>query len=101
MSEITVHGGDIILKNRFEDAWMFLRKKGDISLETSRGSTFRAKASITNSGSHKGEKTIRFMKGNTEYARSYPCCWGYYYNCYRTRHGMYCKALDDAIQIEK
>ena len=98
MSEITIHGGVIRPKNRFLDAWTFLNINGETPLETSTGSTFIAKASITNSGPHKGEKTIRFMKNKTEYARSYTCCWGHYYNCNRTRHGMYCKALDYAIK---
>jgi len=97
MSEIIVHGGDIQLKNKFNDTWNHLNKTGETKLQTSTGSQFIAKASITNSGPHRGEKTIKFMVGKTEYARSYPCCWGHYYNCNRTRHGMYCKALDESI----
>jgi len=98
MSSITVHGGNVTLKTSFEEAWRYLNKYGETPLNTSTGSSFTAKASTTSYGAHKGEKTIRFLSGKTEYARSYPCCWGHYYNCNRTRHGMYCKALDDLIQ---
>jgi len=98
MISISVHGGEVKLNTIFEDVWKFLNNHGETSLETSTGSSFTAKATITSSGKHKGEKTIRFFKGKTEYARSYPCCWGHYYNCNRTRHGMYCKALGDFIK---
>jgi hypothetical protein len=101
MSSITVHGGDIRLYTSFEEAWRFLNGKGEIYLETSTGSTFTAKATVTQSGDHRGEKTIRFFNGKIEYARSYPCCWGHYYNCNRTRHGMYCKSLDDHVKSRR
>ncbi|MDX1446801.1 glycosyltransferase family 2 protein, partial [Lishizhenia sp.] len=48
-----------------------------------------------------GEEVIRFMQHGKEYARTYKCCWGRYYNCNRTRIGMYCVALDDAMEACK
>jgi len=97
MSSIIVHGGKVTLKSSFEEAWKYLHENGETTLETAMGAPFTAMASTTSSGVHRGEKTIRFFAGKTEYARSYPCCWGHYYNCNRTRHGMYSKALDDHI----
>ena len=60
---------------------------------TNRETDFVAQAEITQKGPHTGEKVIRFMQDNKEYARAYECCWGHYYNCNRTRIGMYCAAL--------
>jgi hypothetical protein len=45
-----------------------------------------------------GRQVIRFRQGGREYARAYKCWWGHYYNCNRTRIGMYCAALDAAAK---
>jgi len=97
MKAFEPHEGDVDLRNSFSEAWYFLLGAGEVELRTDRGADFKANSSITSSGPHKGEKTIRFMKGKQESARSYPCCWGHYYNCYGTRLGMYCKTLDNLI----
>jgi hypothetical protein len=97
MSTFEPHEGTVNLKHTFKEAWERLKFKAGISLQTSTGTPFRAEATTTNRGDHKGEKTIRFYNRNQETARAYPCCWGHYYNCNRTRIGMYLKALDQNI----
>ena len=68
------HEGQVDLKHSFSEVWYFLSGRDEINLETDRDAIFIAKASITKKGLHKGEKTLRFLKGKREYARSYPCC---------------------------
>ena len=91
------HEGTLQLKNRFKKAYKWLEKIESSELKTKSKTIFIAKANITQKGPHAGEKVIRFMQDNKESARAYECCWGRYYNCNRTRIGMYCSALDDAI----
>lgn len=100
MSTFEPHEGKIYLSHSFLDAWDAVKSSESVRLETSTGSTFRVINSVTSRGSHEGEKTLRFMKGKQEFARAYPCCWGYYYNCNGTRMGMYCLALDEWLSGE-
>ena len=91
------HEGTLQLKHTFQKAYSWLETNGSIELNTISGTRFIAKANIAQKGPHNGEKIIRFMKDNKEYARTYECCWSRYYNCNRTRIGMYCKAIDVTI----
>ena len=91
------HEGTLQLKHGFQKAYSCLEKHEPSKLTTKRGTDFLALAEITQKGPHSGEKVIRFMQDNKEFARAYECCWGHYYNCNRTRIGMYCAALDGAI----
>ena len=91
------HEGTLQLKNRFQKVYNWLEKIELSELKTKSGKNFIAIANITQKGPHTGEKVIRFIQKNKEYARAYECCWGRYYNCNRTRIGMYCSVLDDAI----
>lgn len=94
---IEPHQGEVDLQHRFEAVFNWLKRNGEVTLTTAAGTCFTARATITNNGPHSGEQTIRFFQGGTEYARAYRCCWGHYYNCNRTRMGMYCQALDREI----
>lgn len=94
---ITKHQGTVELKNDFTPVFELLRSQGGADLKTSAGSSFIAKASTAGRGNHSGEPVITFFQNGTEFARSYRCCWGHYYNCNRARIGMYCKALDDVL----
>jgi len=100
MSPFEPHEGNLELANSFNDAWDVVDSNKGMRLETSTGSPFTVKCSFTSRGPHKGEKTLRFLKGKQEFARAYQCCWGQYYNCNRTRIGMYCRALDKALSDE-
>jgi hypothetical protein len=91
------HEGTLQLKNKFQKAYKWLEKIESSELKTKSETNFIAKANIAQKGPHAGEKVIRFMQDNKEDARAYECCWGRYYNCNKTRIGMYCSALDDAI----
>jgi len=91
------HEGTLQLKHKFNKAYKWLEKNGPSELMTKMGTRFIAKAEITQKGPHTGEKVIRFIQDNKEYARTYECCWGHYYNCTRARIGMYCTTLDGAI----
>ena len=91
------HEGTLKLKNRFQKVFNWLEKIESSELKTKSGKSFIVKANIIQKGPHTGEKVIRFIQKNKEYARAYECCWGRYYNCNRTRIGMYCSVLDDAI----
>jgi len=91
------HEGTLHLKHKFNKAYKWLEKNGPSELTTKMGTRFIAKAEITQKRPHTGEKVIRFIQDNKEYARTYECCWGHYYNCTRARIGMYCTALDGAI----
>ena len=91
------HEGTLQLKNKFQKAYKWLEKIESSELKTKSETNFIAKANIAQKGPHADEKVIRFMQDNKEYARAYECCWGRYYNCNKTRIGMYCSALDDAI----
>lgn len=92
------HQGIVVLKPPFGEASSFLRRTGRINLETLReGTPFQAEANVTTKGKHEGEQVIIFYQRGMEFGRSYPCCWGRYHNCNRTRIGMYCEALDRSI----
>jgi hypothetical protein len=84
------HQGYVQLSHDFKEAWSYLRKKGTLNLETSAGTAFVAKAGITRDG----RQVIKYYQGRTEYGRSYECCWDHYYNCNRTRIGMFIIATE-------
>ncbi|OPY93419.1 MAG: hypothetical protein A4E73_00134 [Syntrophaceae bacterium PtaU1.Bin231] len=90
MGAIRPHDGSVSLRHAFEDAWNFLNSHGAAELSTSTGHRFRALASMS-----RDRKVIRFVKERVECGRAYACCWGRYYNCARTRIGMYTAALDE------
>ena len=92
------HEGTLQLKHKFQKAYECLEKHGPTDLKTKSGTRFISKANITQKGPHNGEEVIRFMQDGKEYGRAYECCWGHYYNCNRTRIGMYCAALDVAVE---
>ena len=91
------HDGTLQLNHKFQKAYEWLENREPTDLKTKSGTRFIAKANITQKGPHSGEKVIRFMQDGKEYGRAYECCWGCYYNCNRTRIGMYCAAVDVAI----
>jgi hypothetical protein len=84
------HEGEVFLDCDFATAFNRLSGRGKIELHTDAGTPFSATASKTRDG----REVIRFFQHGVEYARCYECCWGHYYNCNRTRIGMYVKALD-------
>ena len=90
---IVIHQGDVQLSHSFSEAYSYLNNVGDVYIETSVDTKFKASSAITRDG----RQVIRFFQNDTEYARTYECCWGHYYNCNRTRFGMYAKALDEYI----
>ena len=88
------HEGKVTLEHTFRQARAWLERHGPADLRTSRDTPFEAMASDVQRGAHRGQKVIRFMRDGQESARAYACCWGHYYNCYGTRIGMYCAAVD-------
>jgi hypothetical protein len=92
------HEGTVSLSHGFAPAYYWPRSKGELILATAAGTSFTACAQATTRGQHAGEQVVRFFQGGTEFARAYKCCWGHYYNCNRTRIGMYCVALDWAVK---
>jgi len=92
------HEGNISLKHSFDEVWAFVREKNEVKLETERkGTPFEVEDHITSKGVHLNKPEIVFYRNGSVRATSYPCCWGHYYNCNRTRIGMYCSALDNFI----
>jgi hypothetical protein len=91
------HEGAIQLEHTFQQAYAWLGQGGPAGLQTNRGTRFEARASEASKGVHHGEQVIRFIQDSREFGRAYECCWGHYYNCNRTRIGMYCAALDAAV----
>ena len=92
------HQGEVQLRHSFNEIWNFVKTHGEIELETEREKTpFEVNAKITRKGSHKGEPLLLFTRDGKDRARCYPCCWGYYHNCSRTRIGMYCSPLDSFL----
>lgn len=87
------HQGNVHLNSSFTEAYANLQKSGIREMKTSVGTQFRSNAAITRDG----RQVIKFFQKEQEFARCYPCCWGHYYNCNRTRIGMYCKSLDNSI----
>ncbi len=94
---IRPHGGSIILQYSFNDTWDYLDNEGPLSLHTVQGTSFKASAGIAQND----EPVIKFLEHGREYARAYECCWGHYYNCNRTRFGMYASALDQYVKADK
>jgi hypothetical protein len=90
---IEAHQGTVETTCDFAEAYGFVQTAGQADLQTSTGTQFTAHAATSGS-----RKVIRFYQGGKEYARAYHCCWGRYYNCNRTRMGMYCSALDSAAK---
>lgn len=90
---IESHQGCVRLANSFNEVYNKLMIKRKRKLSTSTGTLFIAEANTARDG----RLVIRFFQDGSEYARCYPCCWGHYYNCNRTRIGMYCKALDNSV----
>jgi hypothetical protein len=93
---IAPHSGDLTLKYSFDDAWDYVDNQESVSLVTSAGADFEARAGISGDD----RPVIRFFQNDKEYARAYQCCWGHYYNCNRTRIGMYVRALDEHIAAQ-
>lgn len=91
--EILAHSGSIKMRHTFNDVWDHLDNEGSVSLKTSTGKKFEARAGISNNE----KSVIKFFQEGKEYARAYECCWGYYYNHSRTRFGMYAKVLDEYL----
>jgi hypothetical protein len=91
------HQGEAALQSSFERAHAWLERNGDVELATAAGTQFTAKATRASRGAHASAATIRFFQSGVEFARAYGCCWGRYYNCNRTRIGMYCEALDEKL----
>ena len=89
-TSIQPHSGDVDgLRHTFRDVHDRLLK-GSIPLQTDVGTPFEARSATARDG----RPVLKFFQRGQEYARAYECCWGRYYNCNRTRIGMYCKALD-------
>lgn len=86
---IRAHDGNAEREASFSHAFALLRRGGGMVLKTSMGTPFTARAADSRKG-----PVIRFFQGEIEYARAYECCWIHYYNCNRTRIGMYCDVLD-------
>ncbi len=64
-------------------------------LTTTAGTPFVARAATTTRGRKKGKRVLRYFQQGQEYGRCYECCWEHYYNCNRTRIGMYSTAVDE------
>jgi hypothetical protein len=96
------HEGDIQRTNSFRVAHAWLLRSGPVELRTTGNCVFTAEAAVCSSGAHAGESVIRFFQLRDhkpqEFGRCYPCCWEHYYNCNRTRIGMYVQPLDAAIE---
>jgi hypothetical protein len=85
----------------FDQVWERLNDADPQRITTSAGTTFVAKAAIATRGKRKGERVIRYLQNGQEYGRCYDCCWHHYYNCNRTRIGMYSRALDREGKMKK
>jgi len=94
---IEPHERTVELRNTFAFVHKWLSDKAELALTTSVGTQFTAQARLTTRGLHAGEPVIRFFQGGIEFGRAYECFWGHYYNCNRTRVGMYCRALDSEV----
>jgi len=90
---VTAHQDEVHLLHTFNEVWNYFQENGSIDVITSVGTRFAANSSITRDG----RPVARFFQKGIEYARAYECCWGHYYNCNRTRFGMYAKALDGSF----
>ena len=94
---IEPHEGSVNLQHTFKAVYEWPGNEDEATLNTSVGTEFTAQAATVERGSHEGEPAIRFFQKGVEYARAHECCWGHYYNCNRTRIGMYCQALDSEV----
>ncbi len=92
------HEGAVKLAHDFDSTHKWLQRKGEFTLATAAGTRFAARADLGQRGEHAGERVIRFFQRGAEFGRAYHCCWSHYYNCNRTRIGMYCEALDFAMK---
>jgi hypothetical protein len=90
---IEAHQGRVETACDFAETYGFVRTAAPAELQTSTGARFTVQAATSGS-----REVIRFYQRGREHARAYPCCWGRYYNCNRTRIGMYCAALDSAAK---
>jgi hypothetical protein len=102
MAKYEIHQRTVALVSDFSKAWDFVNRKGELTLRTEKKRIpFIAMASVAKRGKHSGERVIKFLNFDTKRASAYvfKCCWGYHTNCYGegTRIGMYCEALDQAI----
>lgn len=96
-AKIQPHQGSIALEQGFDTVYDWLAGSEPLELVTEAGTSFTAKARVVAKGKHLGERVILFLRHGSESARCYACCWNHYYNCNRTRIGMYCKAVDEAV----
>ena len=94
---VEIHDGTVYLSKTFNVVYQWLEKNGETTLKTANETDFTAIADITSKGDHAGDPVIRFFQRGQEFGRSYECCWGKYYNCNRTRIGMYCQSVDSFI----
>mgnify|MGYP001078533753 CR=1 FL=1 len=92
----SAHSGNLVVKHSFNDAWDYVDNEGSLELTTSTGHDFKTLAGI----SGEDRMVIRFFHNGREYGRAYECCWGHYYNCNRTRIGMYVRALDEYMALK-
>ena len=90
---IEAHQYPVQLIHSFDEVWKHLDKDGDVESYASTGKIVRSSSGKTRDG----RPVIRFFRKGIESARSYEGCWGCYYNCNRTRFGMYAKALDCSL----
>lgn len=86
--EAHFHQGKVDVKKTFREAQDYLSVVKEINLTTPNGTPFVAKPGAKKFGN---ELVIKFYQQGKEYGRAYECCWGAYYNCNRTRIGMYVK----------
>ncbi len=93
------HEGATALRHDFGavHTWLQGSDKRGKGLATMSGSHFDALAGAGEPGPRAGEAVIRFVQAGKEIGRVYACCWGTYYNCDRTRVGMYAMALDKSV----
>lgn len=91
------HAGWEERAHTFDEAWERLNASGAQQLATRAGTTFVASAAITTRGKRRGERVITYFQHGQEYGGCYNCCWEHYYNCNRTRIGMYSTAVDERM----
>ena len=94
---IEKHEGREERVHTFDQVWERVNAAGAQQLTTKAGTHFVARAAITTRGKRRGEPIIRYFQKGREYGRRYECCWEHYYNCNRTRIGMYSRAVDQWI----
>jgi len=92
---IKKHDGMEERAHTFDQVWERLNASDAQQLTTRAGTPFVATAAIATRGKRRDEPVIRYFQDGQEYGRCYKCCWEHYYNCNRTRIGMYSKAVDE------